>query len=113
MGYLDDDGYLFLKGRNDEVINVGGEKIIPHDIEQVVRQIPGVEDSAAFGIPHEVFGQTIKLVVKKSENSDLGKLVILTHCMKNLEKFKIPSKIEFVDSIPKNEYGKVKRSMLK
>ena len=113
VGYLDDDGYLFLKGRNDEVINVGGEKIIPHDIEQVVRQIPGVEDSAAFGIPHEVFGQTIKLVVKKSENSDLGKLVILTHCMKNLEKFKIPSKIEFVDSIPKNEYGKVKRSMLK
>ena len=113
VGYLDDNGYLFLKGRNDEVINVGGEKIIPHDIEQVVRQIPGVEDSAAFGIPHEVFGQTIKLVVKKSENSDLGKLVILTHCMKNLEKFKIPSKIEFVDSIPKNEYGKVKRSMLK
>ena len=113
VGYLDDDGYLFLKGRNDEVINVGGEKIIPHDIEQVVRQIPGVEDSAAFGIPHEVFGQTIKLVVKKSENSDLDKLVILTHCMKNLEKFKIPSKIEFVDSIPKNEYGKVKRSMLK
>ena len=113
VGYLDDDGYLFLKGRNDEVINVGGEKIIPHDIEQVVTQIPGVEDSAAFGIPHEVFGQTIKLVVKKSENSDLDKLVILTHCMKNLEKFKIPSKIEFVDSIPKNEYGKVKRSMLK
>jgi len=113
VGYLDDDGYLFLKGRNDEVINVGGEKIIPHDIEQVVRQIPGVEDSAAFGIPHEVFGQTIKLVVKKAANSDLDKLVILTHCMKNLEKFKIPSKIEFVDSIPKNEYGKVKRSMLK
>ena len=113
VGYLDDNGYLFLKGRNDEVINVGGEKIIPHDIEQVVTQIPGVEDSAAFGIPHEVFGQTIKLVVKKSENSDLDKLVILTHCMKNLEKFKIPSKIEFVDSIPKNEYGKVKRSMLK
>ena len=113
MGYLDDDGYLFLKGRNDEVINVGGEKIIPHDIEQVVRQIPGVEDSAVFGIPHEVFGQTIKLIVKKSEYSDLDKLVILTHCMKNLEKFKIPSKIEFVDNIPKNEYGKVKRSMLK
>ena len=113
VGYFDDDGYLFLKGRNDEVINIGGEKIVPQDIEQVVRQIPGVEDSAAFGIPHEVFGQTIKLVVKKAANSDLDKLVILTHCMNNLEKFKIPSKIEFVDSIPKNEYGKVKRSMLK
>jgi len=113
VGYFDDDGYLFLKGRNDEVINIGGEKIIPQDIEQVVKQIPGVEDVAAFGIPHEVFGQTIKLIVKKSENSDLDRLVILTHCMKDLEKFKIPSKIEFVDDIPKNEYGKVKRSMLK
>jgi len=47
------------------------------------------------------------------QNSKLDKIKILSYCLKNLEKFKIPSKIEFVEKIPKNEYGKVKRSMLK
>jgi long-chain acyl-CoA synthetase len=113
IGYFDDENYLFLKGRNDDMINVGGEKIAPHEIEDVVKQLSGVEDAVAFGITHEVFGQVVKLNVVKSKDSDLDKSKILTHCMKNLEKFKIPSKIDFVESIPKTDYGKVKRFMLK
>ena len=112
IGYFE-DGYLFLKGRNDDMINVGGEKIMPYEIEEVVKQIPGVDDVAAFGIEHEIFGQVVKLNVVKSKDSDLDKSKILTHCMKNLEKFKVPSKIDFVESIPKTDYGKVKRFMLK
>ena len=61
----------------------------------------------------EIFGKTIKINVIKKKNSNLDKIKILSYCLKNLEKFKIPSKIEFVEKIPKNEYGKVKRSMLK
>lgn len=113
IGYFDDDGFLFLKGRNDDIINIGGEKVIPHEIEDVVKQISGIEDVVAFGIDHEIFGQIIKVNVIKKGNSDLDKSKILSHCIKNLEKFKMPSKIEFVDNIPKNEYGKVKRFMLK
>lgn len=113
IGYLDQEGYLFLKGRNDDVINVGGEKITPYEIEEVVKQIPGVDDVAAFGIEHEIFGQVVKLNVVKSKDVDLDKSKILIHCMKNLEKFKIPSKIDFVESLPKTDYGKVKRFMLK
>ena len=113
IGYFDEERYLFLKGRNDDIINVGGEKITPYEIEEVVKQIPEVEDVAAFGIEHEIFGQVVKLNVVKSKNSDLDKSKILTHCMKNLEKFKIPSKIDFVESLPKTDYGKVKRFMLK
>ena len=113
IGYFDEEGYLFLKGRNDDVINIGGEKIIPYEIEEIVKQIPGVDDVAAFGIDHEIFGQVVKLNVVKAKNSDLDKSKILTHCMKNLEKFKIPSKIDFVESLPKTDYGKVKRFMLK
>jgi len=113
VGYFDEENYLFLKGRNDDIINVGGEKVIPYEIEEIVKQMHGVEDAVAFGIDHEVFGQTIKLNVLRRENSGLDKFIILSHCMKNLEKFKIPSKIEFVDKIPKNEFGKVKRFMLK
>jgi len=113
VGYFDEEKYLFLKGRNDDIINIGGEKVIPYEIEEVIKQISGIEDAVAFGIDHEIFGQTIKLNILKKRNSDLDKSKILSHCIKNLEKFKIPSKIEFVEKIPKNEYGKVKRFMLK
>ena len=113
IGYLDNDENLFLVGRNDDVINIGGEKIIPNEIEEMIKQIPEIEDIVAFGIDNEIFGKTIKVNIIKKNNSNLDKTKILSYCLKNLEKFKIPSKIEFVDKIPKNEYGKVKRSMLK
>ena len=113
LGYFDDHGYLYLVGRSDDVINIGGEKVMPNEIEEIVKQIDGVENVAAFGIDHEIFGQVIKLHVIKSESSNLEKLSIIKFCMKNLEKYKIPSKIDFVTNIPQTDYGKVKRFMLK
>ena len=112
-GFLDNENYLFLKSRKDDIINIGGEKVIPMEIEEVVKQIPEVIDVVAFGIKNEIFGQVIKLQVIKSKESNLEKSEILIHCIKNLEKFKIPNKIEFVEEIPKTSYGKVKRFMLK
>ena len=111
--FLDNENYLFLKSRKDDIINIGGEKVIPMEIEEVVKQIPEVIDVVAFGIKNEIFGQVIKLQVIKSKESNLEKSKILIHCIKNLEKFKIPNKIEFVEEIPKTSYGKVKRFMLK
>ena len=113
LGYFDDCGYLYLLGRTDDVINIGGEKVMPDEIEKIVKQIHGVENVVAFGIDHEVFGQVIKLHVIKSPNSDLDKSTILNYCIKNLERYKIPSKIDFVTNIPQTDYGKVKRFMLK
>ncbi|AJW71800.1 class I adenylate-forming enzyme family protein [Nitrosopumilus adriaticus] len=113
LGFLDEEKYLFLKGRHDEIINIGGEKVSPLEIEGVVKKLSGVEDIAAFGIEHKIFGQTIKVNIVKTKNSDLDKSQVLSYCIKNLEKYKIPSKIEFVEKIPKTDYGKVKRFMLK
>ena len=113
IGYLDNENYLFLLGRKDDLINVGGEKVFPFEIEDVIKQIDGVADVVAFGIKHELFGQVIKTHIIKKKNFELDKSKILSHCIKNLEKFKIPTKIEFVNYIPKTEYGKVKRFMLK
>ena len=113
VGYLDNNKNLFLVGRNDDIINIGGEKVIPNEIEEIIKQIPEIEDVVAFGIDNKIFGKTIKVNIIKKKNSNLNKIKILSYCLKNLEKFKIPSKIEFVDKIPKNEYGKVKRSILK
>ncbi|MGY5148939.1 MAG: class I adenylate-forming enzyme family protein [Candidatus Nitrosopumilus sp. bin_68KS] len=113
LGYIDNYGYLYLLGRNDDIINIGGEKVMPEEIESIVKKIDGVEDVAAFGIDNKIFGQVIKLHVVKTLNSDLDKSKILSHCIKYLEKYKIPTKIDFVANIPKTEYGKVKRFMLK
>lgn len=113
IGFFDEENYLFLKGRIDDIINIGGEKVIPEEIENVVRKLSGIEDVVAFGIQDKVFGQIIKLNVVRSKDSDVDKLKILNQCIRNLERFKIPSKIEFVEKIPKTEYGKVKRFILK
>jgi long-chain acyl-CoA synthetase len=113
LGHIDDEGYLYLLGRSDDVINIGGEKVLPDEIEKIVKQIDGVDDVVAFGIDHEIFGQVIKLHVIKSLNTNLDKTTILHYCIKHLEKYKIPSKIDFVTNIPKTDYGKVKRFMLK
>ena len=113
LGNFDDEKYLFLQGRNDEVINIGGEKVIPSEIEDVVKELPDVEEVVAFGIEHEIFGEVIKLNIVKTKKSLLEKSDILKYCVKNLEKYKIPAKIEFVEKIPKTDYGKVKRFMLK
>lgn len=113
IGYFDNEKFLFLKGRHDEIINIGGEKVTPFEIEETVRRLSGIQDVVAFGIAHEIFGQTIKLNVVKVKDSNLEKSEILSYCIKNLEKYKIPSKIDFVEKIPKTDYGKVKRFMLK
>jgi long-chain acyl-CoA synthetase len=113
IGYFDEQNYLFLRGRSDDIINVSGKKVSPNEIEEIIKQLPGVEEVAAFGIRHDIFNQTVKIQVVRSKDSDLDKSKILSHCIKNLERFKVPSKIDFVHNIPKTDYGKVKRFMLK
>ena len=112
-GYLDDDQYLFLVGRNDDIINVGGEKVLPQEVEDIIKEIPGIEEVVIFGIEHEVYGQIIKANIVKSKNSEIDKMKILSYCIQKLERYKVPSKVEFVETIPKTDYGKVKRFSLK
>lgn len=112
LGYFDDDGYLYLKGRTDDMINVAGEKVNPLDVERVVKFLPDIMEAVAVGVTHEVFGQVVKLFVKKIANSSITKSDIITHCIKNLERYKVPMHVEFVDDFPKTEYGKIKRFML-
>lgn len=113
LGYLDDDGYLYLKGRNDDIINVAGEKVIPQEVERIVKLLTEVEEAVAIGTEHNVFGQVVKLFVKKTNNASLTKSEIMSHCIKNLERYKVPTDIEFVTDFPRTEYGKIKRFMLK
>ena len=113
LGRVDDDGYLYILGRVDELINISGEKVYPQEIERAGKVLSGIDDAVAVPMKHEVFGEVVKLFVKKSIKSDVSKTDILTHCIKNLERFKVPAKIEFVEDFPHTNYGKIKRFMLK
>ena len=113
LGRVDDDGYLYILGRVDELINISGEKVYPQEIERAVKVLSGIDDAVAVPMKHEVFGEVVKLFVKKSIKPDVSKTDILTHCIKNLERFKVPAKIEFVEDFPRTNYGKIKRFMLK
>lgn len=112
LGFFDEDGFLYLSGRFDDVINVGGEKIFPEYVESIINQNNEIEESILIGIKHEIFGQTPKLFVKLKKNSNIKKSEILTFCLRNLEKHMVPTKIEFVDDFPRTEYGKIKRFKL-
>ncbi len=113
LGKIDENGYLYLLGRLDDIINVGGEKLLPQDVESVVKVLSDVEEAVAMPMKHETFGNTVKLLIKKTNDSKITKTEILSYCIKNLERYKVPTKIEFVDDFPRTPYGKIKRFMLK
>ena len=111
LGYFDSDGFLFLKSRKDDLINVGGEKFTPEEVELVIKEIPEILDAAVIGIPHDLFGQLpIAFIVT---NNEITSTQIINYCGKKLERYKIPSKILFLDVIPKTDSGKIKRNALK
>ena len=112
LGKIEDD-YLYILGRIDDLINVSGQKVYPQEIERVVKVLSGIEDVIAVPMKHESFGEVVKLFVKKSKESKILKTDILTYCIKNLERYKVPVKIEFVEEFPRTDYGKIKRFMLK
>ena len=112
LGHKDSDGYLYLDGRLDNLINTAGEKVLPEDIEKVVKVLTGIDDVIAVGVKNEMFGQVVKIFVQKSLYSKITKSDILTHCIKNLERFKVPREIEFIENFPRNEFGKIQRFKL-
>ena len=111
IGYFDSDGFLYLKSRKDDMLNVGGEKFTPEEVELVLKEIPELLDAGVIGIPNELFGQVpIAFVVT---NSKVSSAYIIKKCNEKLERYKIPQKIIFLDQIPKTDSGKIQRNVLK
>ena len=108
IGYLDDDGYLFLTGRKKELINKGGEKISPSEIDAILMTHPGILDAMAFPIKDQVLGEDIAvMIIRKQEN--LSEDDIRMYLVDHINPSKLPRKIYFVDKIPKNPAGKPQR----
>jgi acyl-CoA synthetase (AMP-forming)/AMP-acid ligase II len=110
QGFLDSAGYLTLVGRLKEMINRGGEKIAPHEIDEVLLKHPAVAEATAFGAPHPTWGEVVEVAVVLRGEATEAQLV--RHCRDHLADFKIPTKVHLVESIPKGSTGKVQRARM-
>ncbi|HSR26724.1 MAG TPA: acyl--CoA ligase, partial [Candidatus Eisenbacteria bacterium] len=106
-GTLDGDGYLTLRGRIKELINRGGEKIAPREIDEVLKRHPAVAEAVAFGVPHPSWGEEVAAAVVLS--GEVGKRELTDFCREHLADFKVPRHLYFVTEIPRTATGKVQR----
>jgi acyl-CoA synthetase (AMP-forming)/AMP-acid ligase II/acyl carrier protein len=109
QGYLDEDGYLFLTGRIKELINRGGEKISPREIDERLMEHPAVMQAAAFGAPHPTLGETVAAVVVLREGAAGTAPEIRRFAAARLAPFKIPDPLLIVDQLPVGPTGKLQR----
>lgn len=112
LGYLDDESYLFLKGRIKELINRGGEKISPFEVDAVLLSHPAVAQAVAFAVPDEKYGEEINAAVVPVDGLSVIEEDVISTCKKNLAAFKIPKRVFVTDSLPKTATGKIQRRVM-
>jgi acyl-CoA synthetase (AMP-forming)/AMP-acid ligase II len=118
IGYLDEDGYLFITGRVKDLINRGGEKITAADVEMILDEHELVEESAVIAVPDPDWGETVKaVVVLNPEGREREAAVVRDdlreHCRTHLASYKAPAYIAFIDELPRNPMGKVLKTDLR
>jgi acyl-CoA synthetase (AMP-forming)/AMP-acid ligase II len=109
QGYQDSDGYLFLTGRIKEIINRGGEKVSPREVDEVLLQHPAVAQAVAFAVPHERLGEEVAAAVVLAEGASADERELRDHAARLLADFKTPKHIVILPDIPKGATGKVQR----
>lgn len=109
LGYLDSDGYLFLKGRIKETINRGGEKIFPREVDEVLQVHPAVQQVVTFAAPHTLLGEEVAAAIVLKEDAEATELEIKEFVAQKLADFKVPRVVLFVDEIPTGPTGKLQR----
>ena len=109
QGYLDEDGYLFLQGRLKEIVNRGGEKVSPLEVDEVLMDVPEVHQAVSFAVPHPTLGEDLAAAVVLKANAQISPELLREHLFAYIAPFKVPSQIVVVDSIPKGATGKLQR----
>jgi acyl-CoA synthetase (AMP-forming)/AMP-acid ligase II/ABC-type nitrate/sulfonate/bicarbonate transport system permease component len=113
LGRFDDDGYLYILGRADDMIISGGINIYPSEVENVLVAHPKVAEAAVVGIPDQERGEALKATVVPKVGEEISKREILRFCRERLAIFKVPRIVEFRDSLPRSRTGKVAKRELK
>jgi acyl-CoA synthetase (AMP-forming)/AMP-acid ligase II len=112
LGHLDADGYLFLTGRIKDLINKGGEKISPTEIDETLQSSPDVEDALTFGIPDEKYGEEVAAAVVLRAGHDVGEDELKRYSRSKLSDIEVPSRIFFVKELPRTAKGSGDRRRL-
>jgi long-chain acyl-CoA synthetase len=107
VGYVDEEGYLFITDRKKDLIIKGGENVSPREIEEALYLHPAVAEAAVVGVPHAVYGEDIWAVVQLKRDATAGEEDIRLHVAKYVTKFKVPSRVVFTDALPLNSNGKI------
>lgn len=113
IGYLDEEGYLYITDRSAELVVRGGVNIYPSEAEQVLHTHPAVVDCAAFGIPDEVYGERLIALVELAAGTQATPAELIAHCRERLSHYKCPEEIRIVDALPRDPNGKVRKAELR
>jgi long-chain acyl-CoA synthetase len=113
VGYLDDDGFLFLCDRRSDVIISGGVNIYPAQIEGVLLEHPAVADCCVVGVPDDEWGERVHALVQVIAGADADADALVAHCRQRLAGYQAPRAVEFVDELPRTETGKLARRMVR
>jgi long-chain acyl-CoA synthetase len=112
LGYMDEDGYLYLVDRVKDVIKPSGFQVWPREVEEVLVAHPAVDEAGVAGIPDAVAGEAVKAWVVRRDEQEVSASDLRDYCRRRLTAYKVPKHVEFVDSLPKSAVGKVLRREL-
>jgi fatty-acyl-CoA synthase len=112
VGHFDEDGRLFVDGRDDEMIVSGGENVFPREVEDLLADHAAIEEAAVVGVPDEEFGQRLKAFVVTRDGERLDEEGVKQYVKQNLARFKVPREVVFMSELPRNATGKVLKRVL-
>ena len=113
MGYLDDEGFLYLTDRKKDMIISGGENIASSEVERVIYELPQVAECAVIGVPDERWGERPEAVVTLRPGTTLDLETLQRHCREHLAGFKLPKALHQIQALPRNPSGKVLKRVLR
>jgi malonyl-CoA/methylmalonyl-CoA synthetase len=113
VGRFDADGYLTIVGRSKDLVISGGYNVYPKEIELLLDELPGVEESAVIGVPHKDFGEAVTAVIVRRQGCTLSEEDVIAYVKGKLANFKVPKRIYFARELPRNAMGKVQKNVLR
>ncbi len=113
VGYLDDNGFLFLCDRKNDMVIMGGSNVYPAEIEAALLAMPGVQDCAVFGIPDDDLGEKLAAYVQPIDDASIGDDDVKAYLRQRLANYKVPGLVKLVDTLPREDSGKIMKRKLR
>ena len=113
MAKMDEDGYIFIVERKKDLIIRGGFNVYPKDVEEIIHQLPGVQECAVVGVQDEMMGEEVMAYLVLAAGAELTAEQVIAHCQEHLAKYKCPKFVDFIADMPKTTIGKIQKKELR